>query len=63
MNAQTILEMIKEDLASEYTIQAALYFLEDGNALAESGITGDDQETIEELHAQLTEELKASQAI
>lgn len=63
MNAQTILDMIKEELATEYSVIAALQYLEDGAALAESGITDDDQETVEELHAQLTEELKASQAI
>ena len=63
MNAQDLLQMIEEVLADDYTRQAALAFLEDGAALAESGVTDDDQEIVEELHAQLTEELKASQAI
>ena len=56
MDAEQLLEMIQEELEPEYTIQSAIAFLEDGRALTECGVTHDDQEAVEELHAQLLEE-------
>ena len=56
MNAKELLDMIQEEMAPDYTILKALLFLEDGEAMAESGITDDDQEAVEELHSRLLEE-------
>lgn len=56
MNAQQIIEAIRETTTDLSDIKAAL---EDGTALAAIGVTDDDQEAVEEAHAQIKELINA----